>query len=142
MTDLDQIRQVLQGAYAAISGPAGPRDWAHHDTWFAPDARSIVIHRGDGPDRLEFLTQAQYQQSRGPFFEKHGFWEIEARCDIIVDGDLAVAMSQYESFWDPAKPPFERGTNSVQLVRLQGQWKIASIMWTAGIAAHQVATGA
>jgi hypothetical protein len=142
MSDLDQIRQVLQGAYAAISGPAGPRDWKRHDTWFTPDARSMVVHRGEGPDRIETLTRAQYQQSRGPFFEKNAFWEVETRCDVIVEGDLAVAMSHYESFWDLAQPPFERGTNSVQLVRLAGQWRIASIMWTAGVAAQKVATGA
>ena len=138
MNDVEQIRALLANAYAAISGPAGSRDWAGHARHFADHARSVVIHRGGESERLELLTEAQYRDSRAPFFRKHGFWETETRCDVIVEGDLAVAMSHYDCRWDPAEPPFETGVNSVQLARLGGEWKIVSIMWTAGMAARQV----
>lgn len=139
MTDKEQIREVLQRTYAAISGPAGRRDWAKHAATHIPDARSIVIHRGDGPDRIETMTEPEYQKSRDAFFREHSFWETETRCDVLVDGDVAVAMSYYDSRWDPAEPPFETGLNSVQLARVDGEWKIVSIMWTAGVAAKEVA---
>lgn len=137
--DVDAIRRVLQEAYATISGPAGERDWDRQARCFIPEARSIVVHRDASGERLELLTVDGYRDSRGPFLEAHSFWETETRCDVIVEGDLAVAMSHYESRWDPAQPPFETGVNSVQLIRMSGEWKIASIMWTAGAAARQVA---
>jgi hypothetical protein len=139
MNDVDQIRALLRDSYATISGPAGPRDWTAHASVFTENARLIVVHRGEGFDRVESLTQDQYRESRDPFFLQHSFWETETRCDVLVDGDLAVAMSHYESRWREADPPFERGTNSVQLARVDGRWKIASIMWTAGLAASKVA---
>ena len=137
MTDAEQIRALLRESYAAISGPRGRRDWESHARHFVTDARSLVLHRGDA-ERVEVMSQAQYRDSRDPFFRNHSFWETETRCDVIVEGDLAVAMSHYESRWDPAEPPFETGVNSVQLARVDGNWKIVSIMWTAGIAARQV----
>lgn len=139
MNDTQQIRALLQESYAAISGPAGPRDWATHARHFVPQGRSHVVHRGDGPDRLQTMTEAEYRESRDPFFRTHAFWETETRCDVLIEGDLAVAMSHYESRWAESEPPFETGVNSVQLARIDGQWKIVSIMWTAGLAARQVA---
>ena len=139
MNDIEQIRAVMQATYAAISGPAGPRDWDAHAGQAVPECRSHVLHRGDGASRLETMTEAQYRASRDPFLRTHSFWEIETRCDVLVEGDVAVAMSHYESRWKESDPPFETGVNAVQLVRLGGTWKIVSIMWTAGEAARQVA---
>lgn len=138
---IEQVRAVLTKSYAAISGPAGARDWPAHERFYTPDARLFVVHRDGAADRVEALTHADYRDTRGPFFEKHDFWETETRCDVIIEGDLAVAMSHYESRWAESAPPFETGVNSVQLVRVDGQWKIASIMWTAGAAARRVAAG-
>lgn len=140
-TDTDQIRSLLQASYAVISGPAGARDWSRHAGFFTDDARSIIIHRGENPDRVESMTEVQYRDSRDPFFRTHAFWETETRCDVVVAGDLAVAMSHYESRWAESEPPFETGVNSVQLARVDGEWKIVSIMWTAGVAARQVVEG-
>ncbi|HET9424708.1 MAG TPA: hypothetical protein VFO55_04990 [Gemmatimonadaceae bacterium] len=138
LNDVQQIRALLQASYAAISGPAGRRDWEAHARYFIPEGRSHVVHSGDGSDRVETMTEAQYRDSRDPFFRTHSFWETETRCDVIVEGDLAVAMSHYESRWAESEPPFETGVNSVQLARLDGEWKIVSIMWTAGVAAERV----
>ena len=138
MNDVEQIRAVFRDTYAAISGPAGPRDWSQHAEVAIDDVRSIVVHRG-ATERIETMTETQYRASRDPFFRAHSFWETETRCDVIIEGDLAVAMSHYESRWKESDPPFETGVNSAQLVRLGGQWKIVSIMWTAGVAARQVA---
>jgi hypothetical protein len=138
MSDTEQIRALLQHSYALISGPAGPRDWAAHARLYTPNARAIVVHRGDGATRVESMTQDEYRRSRDPFFLAHSFWELETSCDVTIVGDLASAMSHYESRWTRDGAAFETGTNSVQLVRVDGQWKIASIMWTAGDAAAEV----
>jgi hypothetical protein len=138
MMDTEQIRALIQQSYALISGPAGPRDWDAHSRLYTPGARAIVIHRGSGTDRVESMTQDDYRRSRDPFFLAHSFWELEVSCDITIARDLASAMSHYESRWAEDGPAFETGTNSIQLVRVDGQWKIASIMWTAGKAAAEV----
>jgi hypothetical protein len=138
-SDENEIGALIHAIYAAISGPAGERDWAAHSKHFAPEARSYVLHRGPNGDELQAYTQDQYARSRGPFFRTHSFWEIETRCEIRVDGPLATASSYYDSFWDPAEPPFESGLNTIQLVKLDGKWKIASITWEARSAAAIVA---
>ena len=49
---------------------------------------------------------------------------------LDVFGDFAHAWSTYESRrkQDDEKP-FMRGINSIQLVRIQGRWWVANIMW-------------
>lgn len=138
-SDVDEIRAVIQAIYAAISGPAGERDWKAHSRHFAPGARSYVLHRGEKGDELKAYSQDEYEKSRAPFFRTHDFWELETRCEVRLDGPLAVASSYYDSFWDRSKPPFESGLNTIQLVKLSGEWKIASIMWEARHAARIVA---
>ena len=138
-SDHDQISAIIHAIYAAISGPAGQRDWAKHSRHFAPEARSFVLHRSAEGDELKAYSQEEYASSRDEFFRTHSFWEIETRCDIRVDGPLATAASYYDSFWDRSQPPFESGLNTIQLVRLDGEWKIASIMWEARTAAAIVA---
>jgi hypothetical protein len=137
-SDVNEIRAVIQAIYAAISGPAGERDWPAHKKHFAPGARSFVLHRGEQSDELKSYTQDEYTQSRDAFFRTHDFWEMETRCALRVEGPLAVASSSYDSFWDLAEPPFESGLNTILLVKLQGEWKIASIMWEARTAAKIV----
>ena len=139
-SDDNEIRALIHAIYAAISGPAGERDWASHSKHFAPEARSYVLHRDKSGDKLKAYTQDEYARSRGPFFRTHSFWEIETRSEIRVDGPLATALSYYDSFWDRSQPPFESGLNTIQLVKLDGQWKIASIMWEARSAAALVAS--
>jgi hypothetical protein len=117
----------------------GERDWAAHEKHFAPEARSYVLHRGPGVDELKAYTQDEYARSRGPFFRTHDFWEIETRSEIRVEGPLATVLSYYDSLWDRSQTPFESGLNTIQLVKLDGVWKIASIMWEARSAAAIVA---
>jgi hypothetical protein len=139
MTDIEQIRAVLKGSYAAISGAAGERDWKAHEQYFAPNSRCFIIHRNGGAARIQCLTQAEYRDSRSPFFQANNFWELETRSDISIVGNVATAHSYYDSFWKQGDAPFESGLNTVQLVKIGGEWKIASIMWEAGMAATLVA---
>lgn len=138
MTQVDEIRAITHAIYAAISGPAGERDWNAHSRHFAPGARSYVLHRGPDGDELKSYSQDEYAASRAPFFRTHSFWEIETRCEVHTDGPLAIAQSYYDSFWDRSRPPFESGLNTIQFVKLDGEWKIASIMWEARTAASLV----
>jgi hypothetical protein len=48
-------------------------------------------------------------------------------------------LSYYDSYWDLSQQPFESGVNTIQLVKLDREWKIAAIMWEARSAAAIVA---
>ena len=136
--DVAAIRQLLEESYAVISGPAGARNWSRHSELFIDSARLVVLHPIANGYRIESLSVKEYEESRDAFFRRGSFYETEVGCDVTVSGDLAHAMSRYESRWDPSEAPFETGVNSVQLARLNGAWKIVSIMWTAGLAAARV----
>jgi hypothetical protein len=139
MSDAEQIHAIIKAIYAAISGPAGERDWKAHSRHFAAGARSFVLHRTPDGDKLVSYDQDEYQDSRAPFFRAHSFWEVETKCDLEIAGPLATASSYYDSFWDLKDPPFESGLNNILFVRLNAEWKIASIMWEARSAAKLVA---
>jgi hypothetical protein len=60
------------------------------------------------------------------FFER----EIARRTDCF--GNVCHVFSTYESRHSPADPkPFERGINSIQLLRDGNRWWIASVAWDA-----------
>ena len=134
-TDTDAIREVIAQSYREISGPAGARDWRRYAKCFLDSASLRVVHRENGRSHVETMSLSDYRSSRGPFFECHAFFEREVQSDVVVNGDVAHAMSEYESRWSSDEPPFETGVNSIQLIRVNGEWRIASIAWVAGSAA-------
>ena len=128
------LRSLTRSLYAAISGPAGaPRNWAVQDAHFAPGACSYVLHRRtDGTFEAEVLTQEQYRATRQPYFDTNDFYEVEVGHHAEVRGNAAIIFSDYESRRTPDGPAFDRGTNTLMLVRLGGEWRITSISWEAG----------
>jgi hypothetical protein len=132
--DAVAIRSVIADCYAAISGPAGIRDWNRHSACFADAARLTVVHE----TRIESFSVREYQRSRTAFFATHAFFERETHGEIRVSGHVAHAFSFYESRWVEDDPPFESGVNSVQLILFRGGWLITGITWAAGSAARLV----
>jgi hypothetical protein len=125
---------VVQSLYACISGNAGaPRDWELHDTLFAPGAHSYVLHPlADGDYEAEVLTQSEYRATRQPYFETNDFFEVEVDHRAEIRGDTALVFSEYESRRSPDGPAFDRGVNTIMMIRLHGEWKITGIAWKAG----------
>jgi hypothetical protein len=130
----NDLRSLTRSLYAAISGPAGaPRNWAIQEAHFAAGACSYVLHRkGDGTFEAEVLTQAQYRETRQPYFDANDFYEVEVGHHAEVRGNTAIIFSDYESRRTPDGPAFDRGTNTIMLVGLDGAWRITSISWEAG----------
>ena len=50
MTDEEQIGAVVDGMYAMISGPAGPRDWSRQRNSFLAEARQVRTWVDDHPE--------------------------------------------------------------------------------------------
>jgi hypothetical protein len=123
--NLAGIDQAIRGVYDVISGPPGQkRDFGRMRSMFAPDALLRVI----GPKGVRGGTLENYILKSGPILEREGFTERELGRRVEVYGNLATAWSSYDG--QTANGSFhERGINSIQLVKIDGKWLIASILW-------------
>ncbi|MFY9744433.1 MAG: hypothetical protein WA252_07355 [Candidatus Sulfotelmatobacter sp.] len=137
--DVDTVEHLVASLYDVISGPAGkPRDWDRFRSLFLPDGRLGVI-RADAPATAEqparksdavFLTPDMYIERDDAYFKAHGFFERSIANRIEEFGNLVQVWSTYESRHAADDPrPFSRGINSLQIVRAQGRFWVASIIW-------------
>jgi hypothetical protein len=123
--DLAGIDQAVRGVYEVISGPPGQkRDFDRMRTLFAPGATLKAI----GPKGLHGGSLEDYISRNAEILEKEGFTERELGRRVEVWGGLATAWSAYDG--RTANGSFhERGINSMQLVKVDGKWLVASILW-------------
>jgi len=123
--DLAGIDQAIRGVYEVISGPPGQkRDFDKMRSMFAPGATLKAI----GPKGLRGGSLEDYISRNSAVLEKEGFTERELCLRIEVWGGLATAWSAYQG--RTANGSFhERGINSFQLVKVDGKWLVASILW-------------
>jgi hypothetical protein len=131
--DLASIDRAIHGVYEVISGPPGQkRDFGRMRSMFAPGATLKAI----GPKGLRGGSLEDYISRNSAILEKEGFTERELGRRVEVWGGLATAWSAYDG--RTANGSFhERGINSFQLVKVDGKWLIASILWqeeTPGVA--------
>ena len=91
---------------------------------FAPGATLKAI----GPKGLHGGSLEDYISRNKDILEKEGFTERELGRRTEVWGGLATAWSAYDG--RTANGSFhERGINSFQLVKIDGKWVVASILW-------------
>ena len=131
--DVASMDSTIAALYEVISGPAGKRNWDRFRSLFAPGARLIANGvRPTGEVVSRVMTVEDYAQRNGPFFEKNGFFEREARRHTDAFGNIAQVFSTYESRHakDDAKP-FQRGINSIQLMNDGKRWWVVTIFWQA-----------
>ncbi len=123
--DLAGIGRTIDDVYAVISGPPGQkRNFEHMRAIFAPNALLRVIT----PKGMRGGSLDDYIAKSGPILEKEGFTEHELGRRVEVYGNLASVWSAYEG--RTASGSFhERGINSIQLVKFDGKWLVASILW-------------
>ncbi len=131
--DAAGIDSVLQDLYAVISGPAGePRDWDRFRELFAPEARLVARAGATDQDgmRVQVMTPDDYIRQAEPYFAQSGFHESELARRVELFGDLAHVFSTYESRVAPEDElPFQRGINSIQLLRSADGWKVLHLTW-------------
>jgi len=137
--DVESVGALMAALYDVISGPAGkPRDWDRFRSLFLPDGRLGVIRHAetaaDGkpghPDDVVFLTPQDYIDRDAPFFRNNGFFERGIANRVEEFGGLVSVWSTYESRHAADDPkPFVRGINSLQIVKAQGRYWVASIVW-------------
>jgi hypothetical protein len=123
--DLAGIDQTIHAVYDVISGPPGQkRDFDRMRALFAPGATLKAI----GPKGLRGGSLEDYIGRNKDVLEREGFTERELGRRVEVWGGLATAWSAYDG--RTANGSFhERGINSFQLVKIDGKWLVASILW-------------
>ena len=123
--DLAGIDAAIRGVYEVISGPPGQkRDFDRMRNLFAPGATMKAI----GPKGLHGGSVEDYIARDKDILEREGFTERELGRRLQVWGGLATALSSYDG--RTANGSFhERGINSFELVKIDGKWLIASILW-------------
>jgi hypothetical protein len=119
------IDAAIHGVYVVISGPPGQkRDFDRMRSLFAPGATMKAI----GPKGLHGGSVEDYIARDKDILEREGFTERELGRRLQVWGSLATAWSSYDG--RTASGSFhERGINSFELVKIDGKWLIASILW-------------
>ena len=123
--ELTAINDTIRGVYDVISGPPGQkRDFDRMRSLFAPGATLKSI----GPKGLRGGSLEDYISRNAAILEKEGFTERELGRRVELWGELATAWSAYDG--RTANGSFhERGINGFQLVKLDGKWLVASILW-------------
>jgi hypothetical protein len=138
-SDVDTVDHLLSALYGVISGPAGqPRKWDRFRSLFLPNGRLGIVRPavqatadkpGSAGDVVLFSPDT-YVERDTPYFAKNSFYERALANRVETFGNLTAVWSTYESRHElkDAKP-FARGINSLQLVKAQGRYWIASVMW-------------
>jgi hypothetical protein len=122
---------IVAALYDAISGPAGERDWDRFRSLFAPGARLIPsVMDSTGRARAGVLTVDDYIRLAQEYFKDNGFFERETSYRTEAFGSIAHRWSVYESRRAAEDPqPFQRGINSIQLLKDGERWWVVSIFW-------------
>lgn len=133
--DLAAIDAVIAETYASISGPVGQkRDRQRMAAVFAEGA-TLTAMRPTSKEYTAFtcspMTPDQYADQSIDALEQMGFTESEIGRTLEVYGTIAHAFSAYEGHFTDEKgqPQMVKGINSMQLVKVNGQWKMYTILW-------------
>jgi hypothetical protein len=125
LADLAGIDQAIRGVYDVISGPPGQkRDFERMRSMFAPGATMKAI----GPKGMTGGSVEDYIARDREILEREGFTERELGRRVEIWGKLATAWSAYDGR-NANGSYHERGINSFQLVKIDGRWLVASILW-------------
>jgi hypothetical protein len=129
--DVKSIDAILAALYDVISGPAGRgRDWDRMRSLFVPGARLIpAVARRDGGASARVLGVEDFITLVDKNTATTGFFEREVARKAEVFGNIAHVFSTYESRRAPDEAPFQRGINSIQLLKDGDRWWVVTIYW-------------
>jgi len=127
---LDSVDGIIGALYAAISGPAGARDWDRFRDLFAPGARLVPTSR-DGQKIVGIVLDVEGFIARATLaVASQGFYEQELTRREERYGPIVHVWSSYACRHAPSDPePFVRGVNSIQLVHDGIRFRLLTIFW-------------
>lgn len=128
--DVESIDAIIAALYDVISGPAGPRDWDRFHSLFAPGAILLpMVPSPEGTTTLQVLSAADFVTWADAYIAENAFYEAETGRTLERYGNIANAMSAYDSRRSPGEEPFARGINTITLVTDGDRWYVAAIAW-------------
>lgn len=133
-SDVDSPEAIVEAAYASIARrPGEPFDWDRFRSLFLPGAR-LVPNTEQTEGELRVLTPDDFVAWIDPLWDVDdpddpGFEEEQVAVEIERYGDVAHAFSTYQKHLWGSDEILGRGINSFQLVRSDGRWWIAGIVW-------------
>lgn len=131
MEDVSSIDGILAALYGVISGPAGDRDWDRFKSLFTPDAIMGAIRNQSGSKVYVPMTPQSYVDRNSDVFKSSGFYEEEIGRTTNQYANIAQIFSAYQFRLEENGAVQQRGVNSIQLVKYNNRWWIASIIWNA-----------
>ncbi len=133
--DVGSMDAIIAAVYAAISGPAGQRDWDRLRSLFHPSARLITCFPSPRDNEKSLtatrvFTIEEFIKAIAPRVKTEGFFEREIARRVERFGAVAHIFSTYESRHAQDDPkPFTRGINSIQLFFDGKRWWTVTIFW-------------
>lgn len=132
-SDVNSIDSITAALYDVISGPKGQaRDWDRMRSLFLPDGRLIPSRTDRNTHRTDavVLTLEGYIQRASPRMSAEGFFEHSVHNQVEQFGNIAHVWSTYESrHAKEDAEPFDRGINSIQLLKSGNRYYIIEIVW-------------
>lgn len=131
-SDEFQVETTVLAVHNVLSGPAGRRDWRQFEGLFAPDARIVIAGTGA-------MTAKEFSERFTPKYNAEGWFERPVSTRVQVYGDVAQVWSTYEGRQaSNQERASARGIVGVQLVRIDGQWKVQSLVRQEEDAGHPI----
>lgn len=131
MSSANDIERVLATFYRILSGrTTEARDWALMRSLFHPGARLFPNSVTRNPAEHPGVDIDSYITTLTRYLGQNDFHESGAILHVDITGTIASVVSSYEARRtddDPA--PSRTGINLVHLLQVEGQWKIASMIW-------------
>jgi hypothetical protein len=126
------VHSVIEDLYAAVSfDPGESPDWDRVRSFFLPEAVVVVAPRGTSPAQVmdldAFIADFEtFYDARD--IATHGFRETVAGTEVTEYANIAHAFVVFEPRIGPRRDgPTVPGLDSIDLVRMDGRWWIASI---------------
>lgn len=136
--DLDD---VIREMYEIVSFEAGQRpDWSRERKIFAPNARLVRVN-DSGIFEFDLESYRVDFDRMIDSGEMPSFWEAELWRETNLYGDVAHVLSAYETRRTKDGPVMNRGVNSIQLFKRDGQWWISAMIWRREGAAVSIGDG-
>lgn len=134
-TDVESVNAIIKAMYESVSfSPGEQPNYKRLQSLYHPQA--IIVPSKSGHDAAVVIQNVEsfVNQSRGYVIstglEREGFYEREIARRTASFGSIVHVFSTYESSHKPGDPaPFQRGVNSIQLVKDAKRWWILSIVW-------------
>ena len=130
-SDGESIDCAITALYDVISGPVGEeRDFDRMRAMFLPGhnmGQTGIDQEGVG--RAVIFDVEGYIERSGPWLVENGFTEVETRRRTHQFGNMATVLSAYEGTRQDTGETFLFGINTIVLFQVEGEWKIASILW-------------